>query len=65
MVVGLNNSGVPLVSAVYGPGLIGVYVVILQVPAETQVGPYQPIGLIAVDSGNNNHYAQSTFIPIE
>jgi uncharacterized protein (TIGR03437 family) len=65
MVVGLNNSGVPLVSAVYGPGLIGVYVVILQVPADTQVGPYQPIGLIAVDSGNNNHYAQSTFIPIE
>ena len=28
LIVGLNNGGVPLVSAVYGPGLIGVYIVV-------------------------------------
>jgi uncharacterized protein (TIGR03437 family) len=65
LVVGLNNSGVPLISAVYAPGLIGVYIVILQVPEDTQTGPYQPIGLIAYDSANNQYYAQNTYIPIQ
>jgi hypothetical protein len=65
LVVGLNNGGVPLISAVYGPGLIGIWVVTLQVPADTQTGPYQPVGLIAYDSANNAYFAQSTFIPIE
>jgi uncharacterized protein (TIGR03437 family) len=65
LIVGLNNGGVPLISAVYGPGLIGVYVVTLQVPADTQTGPYQPIGVIAYDSANNAYFAQATYIPIE
>jgi uncharacterized protein (TIGR03437 family) len=65
LVVGLNNSGVPLVSAVYGPGLIGIYIVILQVPEHTQTGPYQPIGVIAYDSAKNAYYAQPTYIPIQ
>jgi uncharacterized protein (TIGR03437 family) len=65
LVVGLNNGGVPLVSAVYAPGLVGIYVVTLQVPMDTQTGPYQPVGLIAYDSSNNQHYAQPTYIPIE
>jgi uncharacterized protein (TIGR03437 family) len=65
LIVGLNNGGVPLISAVYGPGLIGVYVVTLQVPADTQTGPYQPIGIIAYDSQNNANFAQATYIPIE
>jgi uncharacterized protein (TIGR03437 family) len=65
LVVGLNNGGVPLISAVYAPGLIGVYIVILQVPADTQTGPYQPIGVIAYDSSNNAYFAQPTYIPIQ
>ena len=65
LVVGLNNGGVPLVSAVYAPGLIGVYVVTLQVPANTQTGPYQPVGIIANDSQGNQNFAQSTYIPIQ
>ncbi len=65
MIVGLNNGGVPLISAVYGPGLIGIYVVTIQVPANTQTGPYQPIGIIGVDSANNLYFAQPTYIPIQ
>ena len=65
LVVGLNNGGVPLISAVYGPGLIGIYVVTIQVPADTRTGPYQPIGIIAVDSSNNLNFAQATYIPIQ
>jgi uncharacterized protein (TIGR03437 family) len=65
LVVGLDNGGAPLISAVYGPGLIGVYVVTLQVPADAPTGPYQPVGIIAYDSANNPHFAQATYIPIE
>jgi len=65
MIVGLNNGGVPLISSVYAPGGIGVYVVTLNVPADTETGPYQPIGVIAYDSSNNAYFAQPTYIPIE
>jgi uncharacterized protein (TIGR03437 family) len=65
MIVGLNNGGVPLISAVYGPGLIGIYVVTIQVPANTETGPYQPIGIIGVDAANNLYFAQPTYIPIQ
>ncbi len=65
LLVGLNNGGVPLIGAVYGPGLIGVYVVTIQVPENTQTGEYQPIGLIAYDSANNAYFAQPTYIPIQ
>lgn len=65
LVVGLNNGGVPLVSAVYAPGSIGVYVITMHVPTNTETGPYQPVGIIAVDSANKNHYAQATYIPIQ
>lgn len=65
MIVGLNNGGVPLVSAVYAPGSIGVYVVTIHVPANTATGPYQPVGIVAQDSENKNHFAQSTYIPIQ
>jgi uncharacterized protein (TIGR03437 family) len=65
LLVGLNNGGVPLIGAVYGPGLIGVYVVTIQVPEDSQTGEYQPIGLIAYDPAHNLYFAQPTYIPIQ
>jgi uncharacterized protein (TIGR03437 family) len=65
LLLGLNNGGVPVVAAVYGPGLIGVYVITIQVPADTQTGPYQPVGVIAYDSANNIYFAQPSYIPIQ
>jgi adhesin/invasin len=65
LIVGLDNGGVPLISAVYGPGLIGIYVITLQVPADAQTGPYQPIGIIAYDAANTAYFAQPTYIPIQ
>jgi uncharacterized protein (TIGR03437 family) len=65
MIVGLDNGGVPLISSVYGPGLIGIYVVTIQVPLDIAPGPYQPVGIIAVDPANNLYYAQPTYIPIQ
>jgi len=65
LIVGLNNSGVPLVSAVYAPGMVGVYAITLTVPAGTTAGPAQPLGIIAFDAQNNVFFAQATYIPIQ
>ncbi len=65
LIVGLNKSSVPVISADYAPGLVGVYVVTVQVPAKTKTGSYQPVGLRVVDSAGHSYYAQSTFLPIQ
>ena len=67
MIVGLNNSGAPLVSAVYAPGMVGVYAVTLHVPEGTTPGPAQPLGMIVFDPGNNNkaYFGQAVYLPIQ
>jgi uncharacterized protein (TIGR03437 family) len=65
LIIGLNNGGVPLVSAVYAPGLVGVYVITLQVPADAKTGPYQPLGIIMFDSAGHAYFANPTYIPIQ
>jgi uncharacterized protein (TIGR03437 family) len=65
LIVGLDNGGVRLVGSVYGPGLIGIYIVTIQVPANAKTGPYQPVGIIGVESSGTLDYAQPTYIPIE
>jgi len=64
IIIGLNNSSVPIVSAVYGPGLVGIYVVTIQVPLKTRTGPHQPVGVIVHDSANKSYFGQNTYIPI-
>jgi uncharacterized protein (TIGR03437 family) len=65
LIVGLNNSGVPLISADYAPGMVGVYVITLQVPVDAKTGPYQPLGIVAFDSANKAYFANSTYLPIQ
>ena len=65
LIVGLNNVGVNLVSAEYAPGLVGVYVVTLDVPGDAVLGAAQPVGIIAVDSLGNQYFAAGTSIPIQ
>jgi uncharacterized protein (TIGR03437 family) len=65
IVTGLNNVGIPSISAVLTPNLVGVYAVTFTVPATTTAGPAQPIGFIIYDANNNSTFAQSTFIPIQ
>ncbi|HLK20744.1 MAG TPA: hypothetical protein VKT81_17440 [Bryobacteraceae bacterium] len=64
VVVGLNNKGVPHTTVDYAPGLVGVYIVGVQVPLTTEAGPGQPFGLILVDP-SGKYFAQSTKIPIQ
>jgi uncharacterized protein (TIGR03437 family) len=65
VVVGLNNGGVPLISAVYAPGMTGVYILTLQVPIDTQAGPAQPLGVVAFDAAGNPYFASGTVLPIQ
>jgi uncharacterized protein (TIGR03437 family) len=65
VITGLNNKGVPHTTVDYAPGLVGVYIVGVQVPLTTQAGPGQPFGLILVDSSGNKFFANSTKIPIQ
>jgi uncharacterized protein (TIGR03437 family) len=65
VIVGLNNGGVPLTSAVYAPGMVGVYILTLHVPATTTPGPSQPFGLLMVDLAGHHVYARGAFIPIQ
>ena len=52
-IVGVNDGGVRVVSAAYAPGMIGVYVVDFEVPADTQTGTFRSLAL-ALDGGNGN-----------
>jgi len=65
LITGLNNGGVPLVSAEYAQGLVGVYVVTMTVPSNTQTGPSQPLAIGVVDAQNNVKFGQGTSIPIQ
>jgi uncharacterized protein (TIGR03437 family) len=65
LAIGLNNGGVPYLAAEYAPGMVGVYVITLQIPSDTQTGPAQPIGVIAFDAFGNAYFAQGSVIPIE
>ena len=65
VVVGLNNGGVPLISAVYAQGMVGVYILTMQVPIDTLTGPAQPLGVVAFDAAGNAYFAQGSVIPIQ
>jgi uncharacterized protein (TIGR03437 family) len=50
VIVGLNDSGVRLVSATYLEGMIGVYEIAFEIPQGTATGPARPLGVLLVRS---------------
>jgi hypothetical protein len=48
----------------YASGLVGVYLISVQIPENAQTGPNQAFGLILVDSSGTNYFAFGTFLPI-
>jgi uncharacterized protein (TIGR03437 family) len=65
LLIGLNDAGVPLISANYVQGLIGLYAVTFHVPAATATGPAQPLAVIAYDSAKNFYFSQGITIPVQ
>jgi uncharacterized protein (TIGR03437 family) len=65
LIVGLNGGGVPLISATYVQGSVGVYAVTFNVPANTATGSAEPLAVVAYDSAGNFYFSQSASIPVE
>ena len=65
IVVGLANAGIPVVKSEYAVGLIGVYLVTVQIPPDAQAGPARPISIGATDAQNNTYFSQTAFLPIQ
>jgi uncharacterized protein (TIGR03437 family) len=52
MIVGINNLGVPVVSAQYEQGAIGVYLVGFQIPLTATTGPDQNLAVAVLINGS-------------
>ncbi|MBV9772178.1 MAG: Ig-like domain-containing protein, partial [Bryobacterales bacterium] len=65
LLVGLSNSGVPIVSATYAQGTAGVYVITFHVPANSPTGPAEPFALVAYDSQSHTYFSQSISMPVQ
>lgn len=62
VIVGVNNAGVPVTSAQYLVGSIGVYIVGFQIPATAPTGTDQPLA-VAVIIGGQTVFGNSVFLP--
>jgi len=65
VVTGLNNKGVPHTTVDYAPGLVGVYIIAVQVPENVQSGALIPFGLILTDPSGMVYHTNTTFLPIQ
>lgn len=61
---GINDAGVRVVSAELLEGAVGVYVITLEIPADTAAGGAQPVGLGVTGSDGQVVFANSSNIPI-
>lgn len=64
VIAGLNNAGVRVRSAQLMEGTIGVYVVTMEVPADTTTGPNQPLGFAVQGADGQFIFANGSAIPI-
>lgn len=63
---GVNNAGVLVTKAEYVAGKIGTYFVDIQIPTDTQIGPYQPIAVaVQPPDGGPLIFGNGVFIPID
>ena len=63
LVIGIANSGVPLVSAQLSPDLVGVYLVSFMVPNSAPSGTQ--VFSVGATVGGQNYYSAGTAIPIQ
>jgi uncharacterized protein (TIGR03437 family) len=64
VIAGLNNAGVRVRSAELLEGAIGVAVITMEVPSDTQPGPNQPLGFAVAGPDGQFVFANGTAVPI-
>ncbi len=62
VVVGINNVGVPVISAQYLAGGIGVYIVDFKIPEDAATGTDQPLAVAVIVNGQTV-FGNSVFLP--
>jgi uncharacterized protein (TIGR03437 family) len=65
VIAGLNNAGVRVRSAEAMEGVIGVSVITMEVPLDTQAGPNQPLGFAVTGPDGQFVFANGTAVPIQ
>jgi uncharacterized protein (TIGR03437 family) len=63
ILVGINNAGVPVVSAQYVSGAIGVYYIGFQIPDSAPTGPNQVLALGEIVGGQTIFDGQGALLP--
>jgi uncharacterized protein (TIGR03437 family) len=63
VIVGLNNGGVPVISAAYSGDRIGIYEVVFEVPQEVPAGSAIVLS-IAVETGSGTVFSLGSSLPI-
>jgi adhesin/invasin len=64
VVAGVNNAGVRVRSSELLEGSVGVYVITMEVPADTPTGSNQPLGLAVTGPDGVGVFANAAYIPI-
>jgi uncharacterized protein (TIGR03437 family) len=64
IIVGFNNEGVRLVSAVYAQNMVGVYEVTMELPPTGQTGNERPIAVVVVRPNGQFVYGNGSVIPV-
>ncbi|HSB13424.1 MAG TPA: hypothetical protein VLE22_03135, partial [Bryobacteraceae bacterium] len=66
VVIGVNNAGVPVVAAETMPGVVGVYMVTFDLPADTAAGPSRPFAIaIFPEDGGSLIFGNPSEIPVQ
>lgn len=65
VIAGVNNRGVRVVSAQLQPVSIGVYLVALEIPTDTETGVAAPFALATVANDGSLVFSNGTAIPIQ
>ncbi len=65
LVVGVNNAGIPLDTAEYMPGVIGVYVITFTLPVDAPSGSSIPLSFAATGPDGNKVYSNTSNLAIQ
>jgi adhesin/invasin len=65
VIVGVNNEGVRVVSSQLQPGVVGVYVIAFEVPANTTTGTSRPFAIAVVGGDGQVVFGNGSAIPIQ
>lgn len=65
IIIGVNNAGVPLISAEYAPNMIGVYLVRFEVPGDTTPGVGRPFAVAAIGLDGSFNFGNGSAVHIQ